>query len=650
MKQRSLATRIAVSSLLLIVVMLSALAIFVASRIGHTLDARAVADLTKQTELVVDMIAAYDQSLHDAADRIASAFSGYFPDEFVLDAASTMPVSGTEAPVMRSGKAVLDLDYGAVDRFTKATGGNATIFARTGDDFIRISTSVVKDDGTRAVGTLLGHSHPAYAAMMRGDTWAGKVNLFGKDTMTEYRPLKDAQGRVIGILYIGFDLSAGLQGLKDSIKKIKIGDTGYVFAFDNAPGERRGLMTIHPSMEGRNMLADENKNSSSSVRYLAGHPEGVYRYMYSADPGTPLREKIVVSREYKGWGWVVAAGTWVDEFSGAAIELRRILLGGTLAAGLLLATFLWLGLRRMVARPLAHAVKAAHAIASGDLDHDLQPRSMDETGQLLAALSQMNSGLARIVREVRSGTQTIASASSKIAADNRDLSARTQQQAGALQQTAASMEELSSTVQQNSDNAQRANQLAATASALAGKGGAAVSKVVDTMQSINESSKRIVDITAVIDSIAFQTNILALNAAVEAARAGDQGRGFAVVAAEVRSLAQRSAAAAREIKALIDDSVEKVATGGVQVDHAVTTMNEIVASISHVTDLMGEISVASQEQTDGIAQVHQAISAMDLVTQRNATLVGEASTLSKSMQDQAATLAQVISVFKVAAH
>ncbi|HJV74392.1 MAG TPA: methyl-accepting chemotaxis protein, partial [Noviherbaspirillum sp.] len=291
-------------------------------------------------------------------------------------------------------------------------------------------------------------------------------------------------------------------------------------------------------------------------------------------------------------------------------------------------------------------VGIARRIASGDLTEAIDTSKSDRSS-LVSAMKMMQDSLAALVVQVRSGTNSIATASGQIAAGNQDLSSRTEEQASSLEETASSMEELTSTVKQNADNARQANQLAASASEVAGKGGAVVAQVVDTMGAINDSSKKIVDIIAVIDGIAFQTNILALNAAVEAARAGEQGRGFAVVASEVRSLAQRSAGAAKEIKSLIDDSVEKVNTGAQLVNVAGTTMEEIVESVKRVTDIMGEITAASQEQTAGIEQINQAITQMDQVTQQNAALVEEAAAASEAMQGQASELAQIVSTFKV---
>ena len=335
------------------------------------------------------------------------------------------------------------------------------------------------------------------------------------------------------------------------------------------------------------------------------------------------------------------------EASQATYELVRLVCLAGLAFGLVMAALVGWLLIRAIVRPIERAVEIAGAVAAGDLTQKIEVDSRDETGRLLQALKDMNTSLVNIVTQVRGGTDTIATASGEIAAGNLDLSSRTEQQAGSLEETASSMEELTSTVKQNADNARQANVLAASAQQVAGKGGEVVEQVVKTMGAINSSATRIVDIIAVIDGIAFQTNILALNAAVEAARAGEQGRGFAVVAGEVRNLAQRSAAAAKEIKGLIDDSVEKVHHGSELVDQAGATMAEIVQSVGRVTDIISEISAASQEQTAGIEQINSAVTQMDQVTQQNAALVEEASAAAQALQEEARALAQAVGTFRL---
>jgi len=315
--------------------------------------------------------------------------------------------------------------------------------------------------------------------------------------------------------------------------------------------------------------------------------------------------------------------------------------------GVVAAALSYLTLRRAIARPLEEALGHFDAIAAGDLRRPVVVTSRNEMGQLLDGIARMQRSLTETVRSVRSGSESIATATRQIAAGNIDLSSRTEEQASALQQTASSMDQLTGTVKQNADNARQASSLAANASEIANKGSAVVGQVVGTMGDINQSSAKIADIISIIEGIAFQTNILALNAAVEAARAGEEGRGFAVVAGEVRSLAQRSSAAAKEIKELIDTSVERVQSGSALVDEAGRTMTEIIGAVQRVTDIMGEIAAASEEQSGGIDQVARAVTQMDEVTQQNAALVEEAAAAAASLEEQAARLRGVVSVFQV---
>jgi methyl-accepting chemotaxis protein len=433
------------------------------------------------------------------------------------------------------------------------------------------------------------------------------------------------------------------------IKALRYGTSGYFTVLDSQ------FVLMHPiKSELIGTAVAVFKDTNGTQVYLdalkttqAGG--GFTRFIW-AKPGEkePIA-KLSYNSSYKPWDWTFMTGVYMDDLDAVFYADMWQAIGLLVAIGVALTLIVGLVIRsleRSIGGDPGLAAQAAVRIATGDLTADIPVRAGDQDS-LIAAIKIMRDKLTVIVTEVRSGTDAIATASSQISSGNQDLSSRTEQQASSLEETASSMEELTATVKQNADNARQANQLALMASDLAVRGGSAVAQVVKTMGAINESSKNIVDIITVIDSIAFQTNILALNAAVEAARAGEQGRGFAVVATEVRSLAQRSAAAAKEIKTLINASVANVDMGTELVDQAGATMDQVVEGVRRVTDIMAEITAASQEQSLGIEQVNQAVALMDEATQQNAALVEEAAAAAESMRDQARGLVQVVSVFKL---
>jgi methyl-accepting chemotaxis protein len=645
-RNASLGIKLALSNFILVGIVFTLLIAAIAYSISGTMASRASAELGEKTRLLVELIESADQELKGRTQVLAKGLQASLKGKFELDAA-TVEIQGKPTPTLTLDGKPLNLDFSVADRFTESTGAVVTVFARTGDDFVRISTSVKNEKGERAVGTQLDRAHPGYQTVLGGGSYVGLATLFGRQYMTQYDPIKDAQGQLIGLSFVGLDFTDYLVSLKNTIRHLKIGQAGYFYVLDARAGSNYGTLVIHPASEGKNVLGMKDADGREFIKELMEQKNGFIRYPWiNKELGeTYTRDKIVSFSYFKNWNWIIAGGIHVDEYLTEVNRLRNLyaLLGVVMV--LTTSAVLYGLLRRMIMVPLGQAVTDAHAIASGDLSVARQVNAQDEIGQLMLSMNTIGTELSGVVQSVRQGALSVASASAQIASGNRDLSGRTESQASALEQTAASMEELSATVKQNADHALQANQLAQSASSVAMRGGEVVAQVVDTMKGINDSSQRIFDIISVIDGIAFQTNILALNAAVEAARAGEQGRGFAVVASEVRSLAGRSAEAAKEIKTLIGASVERVEHGNVLVDQAGVTMSEVVSAIKQVTDIMGEISVASREQASGVAQIGESVTHMDQATQQNAALVEEMAAAANSLNAQAQELVQTVAVF-----
>ncbi len=433
-----------------------------------------------------------------------------------------------------------------------------------------------------------------------------------------------------------------------AIARMRYGNNEYFWIND-----MQGTMVMHPikpELNGKPSSTIRDANGllvTAEVARIANQSgQGFFSYVWPHPGETESVEKISYARTFAPWGWVVASGLYIDDLQQDFMHNLIKVAGGVLAVLLLIGGIAWF-ISSSIVQGVQRAVAALNAMAQGNLSTPIHAQGSDEIGQLLHSLASMQQQFGAVVAKVRQGSENVASASEQIAQGNHDLSARTESQASALQQTAASMEQLNATVRHNADNARQANQLAQSASTVATQGGAVVQDVVRTMKEINDSSARIADIIGVIDSIAFQTNILALNAAVEAARAGEQGRGFAVVASEVRALAGRSAEAAKEIKALIGASVERAQVGSALVNRAGQTMADVVHAIRRVTDIMGEISAASSEQSQGVAQVNEAVTQMDNSTQQNAALVEEMSAAAASLNLQAQELVDTVAVFQL---
>lgn len=518
--------------------------------------------------------------------RFANQFREQYAGAFKRDTGRLIEVGAELVPVLSNGGAVLNLDFSLPDRFLARTGVASTIFVRRGADFIRISTSVKKENGERAVGTLLDRSHAGYRALLQGRAYAGYAHLFGQQYITQYDPILDADGNVIAVLYVGINISARRQmGVGVKVSLIAFGLIGAIFL--------AYLLAIGAAM-----------NALVSV------------------PGSSLAAQI------------------------SALQLKYGLLA--LLATSVAAGALFLLLRGMVAKPLQQAMRAAQQLAQGDLTTQVHVGRLDEIGRLMQAMNGVGQGLATVVGSVRRSTEQINRTSDEIAGDNDALTGHAESQASALKQTSVTMQNFTRTVDRNAERADTASRMATQASDRALAGGAVVGQVVVTMEAIRQSAHQVADIIGVIDGIAFQTNLLALNASVEAARAGVEGRGFAVVANEVRTLAQRAATAAREIKALIADAVDKVDNGSVLVDRAGQTMADIVAAVGEVTVIISDIAAASADQSRGIADVNRAIGTMEVITQHTEALVSKSAQAAEGLHRQAGQLGSEVSVFTLA--
>jgi methyl-accepting chemotaxis protein len=642
-------TKITAFTFALVSLILAALVVMVSWTTASMLHKRAVDNMNTELHGVVNTVELFNQAMTSQAISYGRIFATGFEGGFTLDDSAMVTVGDKRVPTLRIGDKPLNLDFTIPDRFTRQTGGNATIFVAVGDDFVRVSTSVKKENGERAVGTALDRSGAAYAAVRAGKPYIGLAKLFGKQFMTDYEPIRDAGGKVIGVLYVGVDVDQDIVALKNKIKAMKIGETGYYYVLNAAPGKNYGDLIVHPAKEGRNILDNRDADGRAFVKDILEQKHGTIAYPWqNAEKGeTAPRQKVVAFTLFKEWNWLVAGGTYEDEITRESAQLRnRNILVGLLALALFAACLAAL-IKRIVTRPLMEARDAAVRIAAGDLSAHTPVHSRDEIGLLAESMNSISSGLSSVVGQVRQGAEQIANASTEISTGNLDLCQRTEEQAVSLASTANSMKDLTETVRRNAGDASQANQLALNTSLVAQEGGRMVRQVIDTMDTIKQSSGKINDIIGVIDGIAFQTNILALNAAVEAARAGEQGRGFAVVATEVRSLAQRSAAAAREIKALIQASSLDVDAGSRLVQEAGSTMNDVLASTEQVTAIMTRISAASSAQSSGIEHVNRSIGEMDDVTQQNAALVEQASAAAQAMQEQADQLARAVRLFKL---
>ena len=602
---------------------------------SQQLEALATEDLHNQTTSVVDMVQMFDSSLNAEVASYTTLFNSFLPQPLTRDASQPQTINGISVPMLKGADVSLHENNALPDDFLARTGAIATLFVRSGDDFVRVATSLRKENGERAIGTQLDRESPAFDNARRGEVYRGLVSLFGKRYITQYQPVKDATGDVIAILFVGVDITDSWQVMREKILNRRLGDSGHFYVLNGAAGKNYGQFLFHSKQEGR----------------LPQWPQAIQQTLLKEETGTLERtnaqgRKVIMSFTHlPGWNWVIVGEADKAVLLASVTTLRnQFLAAGIVISLLFAAAFVWMT-RRLLTAPLREAIALAQQYAAGDLRSAIQTRRHDEVGQLIQALNGIGNGLQEIVSKVRDAAGDIRQGTTTLAADSEEISEQINKQASSVEETSASMEQLAATVQQNAANMAQTQSLVKEASHAVHEGGETVGNAVVTMEAIRVASQRIADITQVIESIAFQTNILALNAAVEAARAGEHGKGFAVVAQEVRALAARSANAVKEIDELISDTLGKVSEGHQLSEQTRQAMETIIGRIDQINQLVTEINHASHEQSAGIGQVNIAMAQIGEATHINAGRVSRSEQTAQSLREKGHHLNELVSLF-----
>lgn len=669
--RHSIRTRVATIVLAAVLLSLGGFGLFLSSQIRNINEREETSKLLNTNQLVLSMIAQTDSILRKQAESWLNSFAVSLVGEFALEVAAN-------TPVLKLNGTVLNDSTKEVDTFSNSSKGNfATIFARNGDDYYRIATSLKKEDGSRAIGTALGKQHPAYATINEGQPFVGKATLFGKSYMTKYAPIKDGKGQVIGILFVGIDIMDSLEYMKQTIKKVVLGRTGYAYVLDAKPGPEAGTLVIHPAQEGKNIRESVDSDGKFFIKEILEKRNGiiVYPWVNKEAGETSARDKIVAYNEYKDWGWIIASGSYTDEIFSLATRARNIMIGATFVLTILLLTILSFYLSRIVITPLRALVADSQRIAQGDLTLEIDTRRQDEVGKVMQAMQQMVEKLRHIIGEVLIAADKISAASEHLSTTSSQVSRATEQQAHATASSSAALEQVTVSINEVSTLAKDTEESSKLTAGLSEDSVQAIREAMSDIESMAQSigaaseqvgglvrrSEEVGGIAGVIREIADQTNLLALNAAIEAARAGEQGRGFAVVADEVRKLAERTTRATQEIAGVIGQIQQETQQTVVGMQNVVPKIQEGMHKVGEVSGMLDRIAGEANKSQSRAVEVsnathEQAMAANDIARnveqvaqmteETNATMHSNADN-ALQMHDMAQKLREQVAYFKV---
>jgi methyl-accepting chemotaxis protein len=668
--RQSIRFRVAVIVTLAVLISLGGFALFLHSEIRGINERDETSKLKNTNELLLKMIAQTDAILRQQAESWSHSFTSTLAGNYTLEPG--------DSPVLKLNGVVLNGSARDVDAFSQSSHGNvATIFARQGDDFVRIATSVKKEDGNRAVGTMLGKQHPAYASVIKGEAFIGKATLFGRHYMTKYVPIKNAKGETIGLHFVGMDIMNSLEFMKQTIKSVKLGHSGYAFVLDAKPGPAAGTLLIHPTQEGKNIADSTDSDGRAFIREILEKRDGllVYPWLNKEAGETKARNKIVAFNEYKDWDWIVVSGSYTDEIFSLASYARDIMMGATFVLTILLLGILTFYLNRIVIAPLRDLVISSRRIADGDLAASAVSTRQDEVGKVVNAMHDMAGKLSSVIGDVRSVADQISVASESLSTTADEISIATDKQAQSTAASAAALEEVTVSINEVSTLAKATEESSERTSALTEQSVRSIRTAVHEIESmavaVQASSVQVGDlmtrteevggIANVIRDIADQTNLLALNAAIEAARAGEAGRGFAVVADEVRKLAERTTKATHdissEIKQIQDETRQTVADMGAvtpKIQDGLSRVNEVSAMLDSITREAAEsrrraveVADATQEQAVAANEIAQSVEQVAQMTEETSTTIRSNADNAQQLQKMAVQLREKVAYFRV---